>query len=76
MANPTRLEVNCETGEVLEIELTDVEIAEREAQAQAFAVQQATLAAEQAAKDAAKTAAINKLAKLGLTEAEVQALLS
>jgi hypothetical protein len=28
MPNPTRIEVNCSTGEVLEIELTDAEVAE------------------------------------------------
>ena len=33
MPNPTRIEVNCITGEVLEIELTDEEVAQREADA-------------------------------------------
>lgn len=33
MANPTRMEVNCTTGVVSEIELTDAEVAQREADA-------------------------------------------
>jgi aconitase B len=31
MPNPTRIEVNCTTGEVQEIELTDAEVAQMEA---------------------------------------------
>ena len=37
MANPTRIEVNCTTGVVSEIELTDAEVAQREADAIAYA---------------------------------------
>jgi hypothetical protein len=43
MPNPTRIEVNCTTGEVLEIELTDAEVAEL--------AYQAELAADQKAED-------------------------
>jgi aconitase B len=49
MPNPTRIEINCTTGEVLEIELTDAEVAAREAQA-VIAEQ------EKAAEEAAATA--------------------
>jgi hypothetical protein len=75
MANPIRLEVNCETGEVQEIELTDAEVAELAVQAEAFAQEQAAREAEQAAKDAAKASAQAKLAKLGLTADEIAALI-
>lgn len=49
MPNPTRVEINCTTGEVLEIELTDAEVAEMAAQAEAAE-------ADQAARDAAAAA--------------------
>jgi hypothetical protein len=72
---PIAIEVNCETGEVVERPLTVEEIA-----AQATAAEQA--AQEQAARDAeaqavadAKASAITKLAKLGLSDAEIAALL-
>lgn len=41
MANLTRIEVNCATGEVLEVELTDSEIAQREADIQAALIERA-----------------------------------
>jgi hypothetical protein len=71
----TAIEINCETGEVIERPLTADEIAEREA-AQAQAAADA-LAAEEAAaaKAAAKASAQGKLAALGLTADEVAALL-
>lgn len=75
MANPTRIEVNCETGEVLEIELTDAEVAELAAQAEAYAAQQAIIAAEEQKKADAKVSAQAKLAKLGLTADEIAALI-
>jgi hypothetical protein len=48
MTNPTRIEINCTTGEESIIELTAEEIAQREADALAAAAQQeeATQAAE------------------------------
>ena len=71
----TAIEINCETGEVIERPLTADEIAANEAaaaQAEADA-----LAAEEAAaaKAAAKASAQGKLAALGLTADEVAALL-
>jgi hypothetical protein len=74
MPNPTRIEVNCTTGEVLEIELTDEEVAQREADAAAHAVAQAEADAAQAAVEAARASAKEKLAGLGLTSEEIAAL--
>jgi hypothetical protein len=72
---PTRLVINCETGEREIIPLTPEEIAEREAlAAQALADQAEREAAEQA-KAAAKASGIAKLLALGLTEAEATALI-
>jgi hypothetical protein len=71
---PTRVEVNCETGEQTVIELTDAEIAEMEAAATAAAEAQAAAEAEAAAVAAAKAAAQEKLAALGLTADEIAAL--
>jgi hypothetical protein len=74
MANPTRIEVNCTTGEVLEIELTDEEVAQMEADAAAHAVEQAEREAAQAAVEAARASANEKLSALGLTTEEIAAL--
>ena len=73
MTKPTRIEINCETGEETIIELTDAEIAEL--------AYQAELAAEKKAEDDAAKVAIEAkkqevLAKLGLTADEVAALLA
>lgn len=72
MPNPTRIEIDCETGETKEIELTDAEVAEL--------AYQAELAAEAKAEEERAKAAIaaEKLAiceKLGLTLDEVEKLL-
>lgn len=72
MANPTRIEVNCTTGEVLEIELTDEEVAQREADAAAHAAEQAKREADEAAK---ATARAEILDRLGLTADEAAILL-
>jgi hypothetical protein len=72
MANPTRIEVNCTTGEVLEIELTDAEVAQREADAAAAETQRK--ADEKAAADKA-TARAAILDRLGLTADEAAILL-
>jgi hypothetical protein len=74
MANPTRIEVNCTTGEVLEIELTDEEVAQREADAAAHAAAEAEREAAQAAVEAARASANEKLSALGLTTEEIAAL--
>ena len=57
------------------VPLTAEEIAQRDADAQAFAEEQAQREADEAARQAAKTSAQSKLTKLGLTTAEIEALL-
>lgn len=74
MSRPTRLVVDCSTGITTEVELTDEEIAQREADALAFAEAEAARKAEEDAKAAAKASAQAKLAALGLSEDEVKAL--
>jgi hypothetical protein len=61
MTNPTRIEINCTTGEESVIELTNEEIAQREADALAFAAQQ-----EEAAQAATALAALKASAKAKL----------
>ena len=70
----TKLVINCETGVTEELPLTAEEIAQREADAQAFADEQAKRDAEAAAAEAAKASAQAKLAALGLTADEIAAL--
>ena len=74
MPNPTKLIVDCSTGISTEVELTDAEVAQREADAAAYAVEQAAREAAEAAKATAKASANAKLAKLGLTAEEIAAL--
>ena len=73
MTRPTRIEVDCSTGAVTEIELTDAEIAQREADAEAFAAQKVLDDAEAEAKADAKTALLKKL---GISQEEATLLLS
>jgi len=73
MPNPTRIEINCETGVESIIELTDAEVAEL--------AYQAELAAEKKAEEDAAAAALEDkklavLAKLGLSVDEAAALLA
>jgi hypothetical protein len=70
----TAIEVNCETGEVIERPLTADEIAANEAAAaQAAAAAHEAEVAAQAVADA-KASAEAKLATLGLTAEEIAAL--
>jgi len=69
----TRIEVNCETGEVQEIELTAEEVAALEAAAAEAQAQQEAAEEEARAKATAKA---DLLAKLGITEEEAKLLLS
>lgn len=71
-----KLVVDCSTGITTEVELTDEELAQREADAAAWAVEQAEREALEAAKAEAKASAEAKLAALGLTADEISALLS
>ena len=73
MPNPTRIEINCETGVETVIELTDAEVAELAYQAELAAEKKAEEEAAQAALEAKKQ---EVLAKLGLTPDEVSALLA
>ena len=74
MPNPTRIEINCETGVESIIELTDAEVAELTYQAELAAEKKAEEeAVAQAAADA-KASAQAKLAALGLTAEEISAL--
>jgi len=74
MTTPTAIEVNCETGEVTERPLTAEEITQREADAAAFAAEQAAKEEAEAAVAAAKASAETKLAALGLSADEIAAL--
>jgi len=71
---PTKLIVDCSTGETTEVELTAEEIAEREAMAAEYAAQKAQEDAAKAAAEAAKASAEAKLAALGLSADEIAAL--
>ncbi len=73
MPNPTKLIINCETKEQLEIELTDEEVAQLEADRQAAEVRRAEEESAKAAKAATKAAVLERL---GLTEEEANALLA
>jgi Holliday junction resolvasome RuvABC DNA-binding subunit len=69
------IEVNCATGEVTERPLTAEELAEREAQALQAAEEQAQREAEEAQKAQDRADAIAALEGLGLTEAQINALI-
>jgi tRNA threonylcarbamoyladenosine modification (KEOPS) complex Pcc1 subunit len=73
MPNPTRIEINCETGEETIIELTDAEVAELAYQAELAAEKKAE---EDAAKAALEAKKQEVLEKLGLNAEEVAALLA
>ena len=67
----TAIEVNCSTGEVLERELTELEIEQREADAAAYLEQKAEDDKAASDKAAARQAVYDKL---GLTADDVAAL--
>ena len=71
---PVAVEVNCETGEVVTRPFTAEEIAAQEAAAQTAQAQADAKAKAEADAQAAKSSAISKLAKLGLTDEEIAAL--
>lgn len=76
MSKPTRIEVNCTTGVVSEIELTDEEITQREQDAVIAEMERAEREAAAQAQADAKLSAQAKLKALGLTAEEVTALLN
>lgn len=71
---PTKIVVNCSTGEQTEIELTAEEIAQREADAAAAAIEHAEREAAEARAAEVRASANAKLAALGLTTEEIAAL--
>jgi hypothetical protein len=68
----TKIVVDCSTGEVSEIELTAEEVAQREADAKAYADQKAAEDADKAAKAVQKAALLERL---GITAEEATLLL-
>jgi hypothetical protein len=70
----TKLVVNCATGAVEEVELTTQELAQRDQDAAAYAEQKAVEDAAKAQAEADKEAGKAKLAALGLSDAEIAAL--
>ena len=68
----TKIVVNCSTGEVSEIELTAEEVAQRTADAKAYADQKAADDADAAAKATEKAALLERL---GITAEEATLLL-
>ena len=73
---PTKLIVNCETGEQTVVELTDEEIEQMEADRAAAEAQRAEQEAAETARLFKRMSAADKLRALGLEEEEVAALLS
>jgi hypothetical protein len=71
---PTKLIINCATGEQTEVELTSEEIAQREADAAAYAAEKAAADAAAEAAAEAKASGLAKLMALGLTQDEANAL--
>ena len=75
MSEPlTKIVINCETKEETIVPLTAEEIAQREADAAAYAVAEAERIAAAEAAAAVKASGIAKLLALGLTEEETNAL--
>jgi len=70
----TKIIVDCSTGITTEVELTAEEVAQREVDAAAYAIEAAEREAAEAAKADAKLSAQAKLAALGLTGEEIAAL--
>jgi hypothetical protein len=70
----TAIEINCETGEVIERPLTADEIAANEAAQAKAEADRVAAEAEATAAQAAKESAQAKLAALGLTANEIAAL--
>ncbi len=70
----TKLIVDCETGNVEEVDLTPEEITQLEADKIAYEAAQAAREAEEAAIAEAKASAESKLTAMGLTAEEIAAL--
>jgi hypothetical protein len=73
MTKPTKLIINCETKEQIEVELTDEEIAQLEADQAKAEAEKAAKEAEDAAKAEAKAELLDRL---GITAEEAKLLLA
>ena len=71
---PTKVIVDCATGESTIVPLTAEELAQRETDRLAYEAQEATRLAAEEAKAVAQASAISKLTALGLTADEIAAL--
>jgi hypothetical protein len=71
---PTKLVIDCSTGETTELPLTAEELAQREIDRLAAEAQEAEQLAAEEAKEVAKASANAKLAALGLTADEIAAI--
>ena len=69
-----KLVIDCSTGEETVVPLTAEEIAQRQKDAEDWAIMEANRIAELEAKAALKASALAKLTSLGLTEDEANAL--
>jgi hypothetical protein len=71
---PTKVIVDCATGESTIVPLTAEELAQRETDRIAYEAQEAERLAAEEAKALAQASAISKLTALGLTADEIAAL--
>jgi hypothetical protein len=71
---PTKVIVDCATGESTTVPLTEAELEQREIDRLAWEAQEAERKAAEEEKENLKASANAKLLALGLTEAEVNAL--
>ena len=71
---PTKVVVDCSTGESTIVPLTEEELAQRETDRLAWEAQEVTRLAEVEAKATAVASATSKLEALGLTAEEIAAL--
>jgi len=74
--SPTKVIVDCSTGESTTAPLTAEELAQRETDRLAWEAQEAERLAAEAAKAEAQASAVSKLEALGLTADEIAALKS
>jgi hypothetical protein len=71
---PTKLVVDCSTGEQTVVPLTTEELAQRETDRLAYEAQEADRLAAEAEQETLKASANAKLAALGLTADEIAAI--
>lgn len=71
---PTKLVVDCSTGEESIVPLTEEEIAQRDADRLAFEEAETARLAAEAEQEALKASANDKLKALGLTDEEIAAI--